>query len=116
MSKENLMLTLIILGKKQPGNDIDVYLQPLIEDLCVFWNEVVCVFDATTNSTFNLRAILMWTINDYPTYGNLAGCFTKGRFACVACGADTRSLRLPFSKKHVYTGNRRFLPPSHEFR
>ncbi|CAN6691810.1 unnamed protein product [Malus baccata var. baccata] len=116
MSKENLMLTLIIPGKKQPGNDIDVYLQPLIEDLCVLWNEGVGVFDATTNSTFNLRAILMWTISDYPAYGNLAGCFTKGRFACVACGANTRSLRLPFSKKHVYTGNRRFLPPSHEFR
>ena len=33
MSKENLMLTLLIPGKKQPGNDIDVYLQPLIEDL-----------------------------------------------------------------------------------
>ncbi|KAM1362338.1 hypothetical protein ACFX2H_027171 [Malus domestica] len=75
MSKENLMLTLIILEKKQPGNDIDVYLQPLIEDLCVLWNEVVGVFDATTNSTFNLGA----TINDYPAYGNLAGCFTKGR-------------------------------------
>ncbi|XP_050125096.1 uncharacterized protein LOC126602306 [Malus sylvestris] len=68
MSKENLMLTLIIPGKKQPGNDIDVYLQPLIEDLCVLWNEGVGVFDATTNSTFNLRAILMWTISDYPAY------------------------------------------------
>ena len=33
MSKDNLMLTLLIPGPKRPGNDIDVYLQPLIEDL-----------------------------------------------------------------------------------
>ncbi|KAK2648707.1 hypothetical protein Ddye_016196 [Dipteronia dyeriana] len=33
MSQENLILTLLIPRPKQPGNDIDVYLQPLIEDL-----------------------------------------------------------------------------------
>ncbi|XP_061999627.1 uncharacterized protein LOC133717018 [Rosa rugosa] len=37
MSKENLMLTLLIPGPKQPGNDIDVYLEPLIEDLRELW-------------------------------------------------------------------------------
>ncbi|XP_050124129.1 uncharacterized protein LOC126601460 [Malus sylvestris] len=105
MSKENLMLTLIILGKKQPGNDIDVYLQPLIEDLCVLWNEVVGVFDATTNSTFNLRAILMWTINDYPAYGNLAGCFTKGSWKGLGKKATTQkgTKRKMSVKKGVQT-------------
>lgn len=116
MSKENLMLSLLIPGPKQPGNDIDVYLQPLIEDLCVLWNDGVDMFDAFTNSSFNLRAILMWTINDFPAYGNLAGCCTKGKFACPACSLETCSLRLPYSKKDVYMGHRRFLPPGHEFR
>lgn len=31
--KENVMLTLLITGPRQSGNDIDVYLQPLIDDL-----------------------------------------------------------------------------------
>ncbi|XP_031106689.1 uncharacterized protein LOC116011274 [Ipomoea triloba] len=32
-------------GPKQPGNDIDVYLAPLIEDLKMLWNEGVSVYD-----------------------------------------------------------------------
>jgi len=34
MKKENIMLTMLILGPQQPGNSIDVYLEPLIEVLC----------------------------------------------------------------------------------
>ena len=59
------MLTLLILGKKQPGNDIDVYLQPFIEDLLELWNNGVNIYDAFTKTVFNLRAILLWTINDF---------------------------------------------------
>ncbi|XP_024200594.1 uncharacterized protein LOC112203928 [Rosa chinensis] len=33
MKRKYMMLTLLISGPKQPGNDIDVYLQPLIDDL-----------------------------------------------------------------------------------
>ena len=35
MKRKYMMLTLLISGPKQPGNDIDVYLQPLIDDLKV---------------------------------------------------------------------------------
>ena len=82
MKKENIMLTLLIPGSKQPGNDIDIYLQPLIEDLLELWNNGVNVFDSFDKEVFNLRAILIWTINDFPAYGNLSGCYTKGRLAC----------------------------------
>ena len=70
MKKENIMLTLLIPGPKQPGNDIDVYLQPLIEDLYELWNNGVSIFDTMTKSVFNLRAILIWTINDFLAHGN----------------------------------------------
>ena len=55
MSKENLILTLLIPGPKQPGNDIDVYLAPLIDYLKELWVNGVSVYDAFTQSTFNLR-------------------------------------------------------------
>ncbi|KAK9936382.1 hypothetical protein M0R45_013227 [Rubus argutus] len=84
MKKENIMLTLLIPGPKQPGNDIDVYLQPLIEDLQHLWHNGVEVYDAFSKTVFNLRSILLWTINDFPAYGNLAGCCTKGRNISVA--------------------------------
>lgn len=116
MKKENIMLTLLIPGSKQPGNDIDIYLQPLIEDLQELWNNGVSVFDSFDKEVFNLRAILMWTINDFPAYGNLSGCYTKGRLACPLCVDNTRAMWLPFSRKFVFMGHRRFLSPSHPFR
>ncbi|XP_031262844.1 uncharacterized protein LOC116121024 [Pistacia vera] len=94
MKKENIMLTLLIPGPKQPGKDIDIYLQPLIEDLQELWNNGVNVYDSYTNSCFNLRAILMWTINDFRGYGNLSGCTTKGKVACPLCGDKTNELPL----------------------
>ncbi|XP_042460501.1 uncharacterized protein LOC122044019 [Zingiber officinale] len=100
MAKKNLMLTLLIPGPKQPGNDIDVYLEPLVEDLKELWDIGVETYDAFNKSVFNMKAILMWTINDFPAYGNLAGCATKGKFGCPICGE----------------GHRRFLAPNHPFR
>jgi hypothetical protein len=116
MSKENLMLTLLIPGPKQPGNDIDVYLEPLIEDLKELWINGVSAYDAFTKSVFNLKAILMWTINDFPAYGNLSGYSTKGKKACPVCGVQTSSTWLPNGRKHAYMCHRRFLPPDHPYR
>lgn len=116
MLQENLMLTLLIPGPKQPENDIDVYLEPLIEDLNELWNKGVNIYDIISKSMFNLKAILMWTINDFRAYGNLAGCTTKGKFSCPICGFDTCSYWLPHSRKFAYIGHRRFLNPSHSFR
>ena len=39
MKKKYLMLPLLISGPKQPGNDIDVFLAPLIEELQMLWKE-----------------------------------------------------------------------------
>ena len=40
------MMPIIIQGPKQPGNDIDVYLRPLVEDLQQLWKkEGVPVWD-----------------------------------------------------------------------
>ncbi|KAK9183250.1 hypothetical protein WN944_026400 [Citrus x changshan-huyou] len=116
MSKENLMLTLLIPGPKQPGNDIDVYLAPLVEDLNEFWVNGVRMYDAVEKSTFNLKAILMWTINDFPAYANTSGWSTKGKLACPVRRTNTYSEWLPHSRKHVYMGHRRFLPRKHSFR
>ncbi|KAL6194423.1 hypothetical protein ACLB2K_035507 [Fragaria x ananassa] len=59
MAKEHLLLTLLIPGPKQPGNNIDVYLEPLIEDLKELWVNGVSAYDAFTKSTFNLKALLL---------------------------------------------------------
>ncbi|KAL4555368.1 hypothetical protein LXL04_037986 [Taraxacum kok-saghyz] len=86
---------------KQPGNNIDVYLAPLIEDLKLLWETGVRTYDAYKKEYFNLRAILLWTINDFPAYSNLSGCVTKGYYAWTICAKNTCSQWLPASKKKL---------------
>ncbi|KAK3223426.1 hypothetical protein Dsin_010451, partial [Dipteronia sinensis] len=57
----------------------------------------------------------MWTINDFPAYGNLSGWPTKGEFACPICRYNTCSEWLKHSKKYTYMGYRRFLTFDHPF-
>ena len=59
------MMTVLIQGPKQSGNDIDVYLRPLVEELLQLWGEKgVRVWDKYKHEEFNLRALLSVTIND----------------------------------------------------
>ncbi|GJR35580.1 hypothetical protein Tco_1211264 [Tanacetum coccineum] len=66
------------IGPKQPGNDIDVYLAPLIDDLKTLWDKGVKVYDAYKKENFTLRAMIFCTISDFPAYDNLSGYSTKG--------------------------------------
>jgi hypothetical protein len=40
-----LMLSILIQGSKQVVIDIDVFLEPLMEDMAKLWNEGVCMWD-----------------------------------------------------------------------
>lgn len=66
-------------GPKSLGMAIDVYLQPLIDELKESWVTGVRTYDAYANSNFVLRAALLWTINDFPAYEMLhMKCFRDG--------------------------------------
>jgi hypothetical protein len=39
--RKYLMLSILIQGPKQAGTDIDVFLEPLMEDIAKLWNEGV---------------------------------------------------------------------------
>ena len=110
------MLSMMIPGARSPGVSIDVYLQPLIDELKVLWEEGVKAWDAKERKDFDLHAILLWTINDFPAYAMLSGWSTKGKFACPYCHTETDYLWLKHGKKHCYMGHRRFLPMDHKWR
>ncbi|XP_062006033.1 uncharacterized protein LOC133723231 [Rosa rugosa] len=116
MKRKHMMLTLLISGPKQPGNDFDVYLQPLIDDLKQLWQGVEGVYDVVREESFTLKAVLLWTINDFPAYGNLSGSIIKGYNACPVCVDETRPHRLKYSKKIAFMRHRRFLPRHHPYR
>ena len=90
----------VISGLKQPGYDINTYLASLIDDLKILWEEGVRLYK---EEFFTLRAVLLWTINDFPAYDNLCGCSVKGFKAC------------PIWKK-MYTWDRKYLSRHHPYR
>ncbi|WMV59292.1 hypothetical protein MTR67_052677 [Solanum verrucosum] len=109
-----MMMSLLIPGPQAPGKDIDVYLRPLIDELKELWSDGVETFDASTGKCFKMRAAVLWTINDFPAYGNLSGWSTKGYMACPTCNKDTSSEKV--RSKICYVGHRRYLEPSHSWR
>ena len=73
MTTQFMFLTYVILSPKNPKNKIDVYLQPLIDELKELWDVGVKTYDISTRHTFQMKAAPMWTINDLPAYGMLFG-------------------------------------------
>jgi hypothetical protein len=51
MKRKFIMMCLLISGPVQVGNDIDVYLQPLINDLLVLWEKegIKCGMNFSSN-------------------------------------------------------------------
>ncbi|KAK9277062.1 hypothetical protein L1049_006601 [Liquidambar formosana] len=110
------MMSLLIPGLKSPGNDIDVYMRPLIDELKELWEDGVETYDASTKQNFQLHAAMLWTINDFPAYGNLSGWSIKGKLACPTCNKDTCFLSLKHGKKICYMDHHRYLPLEHSWR
>ncbi|KAL3838469.1 hypothetical protein ACJIZ3_023060 [Penstemon smallii] len=116
MKSPFFILSMLISGPKSPGNDIDVFLEPLIEELHDLWSYGVETYDASDGTSFFLRAAILWTINDFPAYGIISGWCTKGYMACPICNKETCSFWLKNGKKVCYQGHRRFLPLDHKWR
>ncbi|GJZ35386.1 retrotransposon protein, putative, ty3-gypsy subclass [Tanacetum coccineum] len=63
---------------------------------------------------FNMRAMVLWTINDFPARSSLSGWSGKGYRVCPICNEDTPSMYV--LGKIAYVGHRRFLKKTHKWR
>ena len=104
---------MLIPGPKSPAKDIDVILQPLIKELQELWKGV-WTKDAATGTHFQMKAAVLWTINDFPARSSLSGWTGKGYYACPTCNVDTPSMAV--KNKIAYVGHRRFLKTKHPLR
>ncbi|XP_024642214.1 uncharacterized protein [Medicago truncatula] len=116
MKDTSFIMSMIIPGKYSPGNDIDVYLQPLVKELKELWTTGVDTYDSFKKEVFTLHGTLMWTISDFPGLGMLSGWNTYTGFACPSCNTDTEPCRLQNSSKWCFMGHSRYLDRRHKFR
>ena len=72
--KGHLILSLLMPGRYKVKN-MDVYLQPLVDELKKLWSgiEVVDKSKRHDRQIVDIRGILMWTMHDYPGYGECSG-------------------------------------------
>ncbi|XP_070010201.1 uncharacterized protein [Nicotiana sylvestris] len=104
-----------------PGLDSDGFnpfgtMRTVHKELNELWDVGIETYDASAKEIFQMRAALMWTINDFLAYGTLSGWCTYGRFACPFCNINTQSRRLRHGRKFCYMGHRRFLKSGHKYR
>ncbi|XP_010550812.1 PREDICTED: uncharacterized protein LOC104821593 [Tarenaya hassleriana] len=117
LKKEFLFLTVLIPGPEHPKKSFDIFLQPLIEELLESWHCGIDAYDASQKENFRLKAVLMWTISDFPAYGMLSGWSTHGRLACPYCMDDIQSFQLRHGRKSCWFDyHRRFLSLDHPWR
>jgi len=116
MKQSSFILSVIIPGKRAPGNDIDVYLQPLIEELKELWSMGIKTFDSYGNEVFDLHASILWTISDFPSLGTLSRWNTHIGLACPRCNFDTTPKKLLKGSKFCFMSHRCWLDGRHRFR
>ncbi|XP_004306291.1 PREDICTED: uncharacterized protein LOC101302000 [Fragaria vesca subsp. vesca] len=114
MKKENNFLALLIPGPNSPRKCLDVYLRPLIDELKELWENGIPTFDRHNKTSFRMRAVVMWTISDFPGYGMLSSHTTQGYKGCPICLENVDASR--HTDRIVYLGHRRWLPMNHEWR
>ncbi|GJT74226.1 hypothetical protein Tco_1040951 [Tanacetum coccineum] len=76
----------------------------------------LCVetIDVATGQKFNMRAMVLWTINDFPARSSLSGWSGQGYLACPTCNKDTPSVCV--LGKIAYVSHIKFLKKPHKWR
>ncbi|GLT29221.1 hypothetical protein SLA2020_041010 [Shorea laevis] len=116
MKEEYGFLSFIIQGPQSPGKNIDVMLQPLIDDLKQLWYSGVQTYDSFRHQYFLMRAAIMWTISDFLGYAMFSRWSTHGRLACPYCMENSKTFWLQHSRKtSFFDCHRQFLPQDPPF-
>ena len=76
MKEPYFMLSLLILGPHQPGNEIDIYLKPLVDELKELWEKGVETYDASNKSIFRCVQLCC---EQYMTTLDLVTCLSGGQ-------------------------------------
>jgi hypothetical protein len=72
MKMKYIHMIMLIQGPKQLGNDINLYLQLLKDELDTLWDQGVNTWDVAAEDYFPLKAALIMMVQDYLGYGYIA--------------------------------------------
>jgi hypothetical protein len=73
MRSEFMFLFTIILGHNSLSQNIDVCFCLLIDELKQLWSSETLINDVLRKQIFQMKVVLMWTINDITVHGIISG-------------------------------------------
>jgi hypothetical protein len=117
MRPEFMFLSMVISGPSCPGQNIDVCLRPLIDELMQLWSSGALTYDISRKSNFVMRAALMWTINDFPAYEMVSCWSTHAKLAFPYYMENNKAFTLTNEgKTSFFDCHRHFLPLNHRYK
>jgi hypothetical protein len=113
--RQNIILSLIIPG--HPGNNMGVFMEPLIDDLIHAWEDGVWTYDRATKQNFIMHVWYQYSMHDLLAYGVLCAWCVHGKFPCPVCKEGLRFIWLQKGGKYVaFDKYQQFLPLDHPLR
>lgn len=114
-TRQNIFLSLII--PDNPGIHMNVYMEPLIEELERAWEEGVLTYDRASKKNFIMHVWYHYSLHDFPAYGIFIGWCVHGKIPCPICKAVVKFIWLPKGGKYsAFDKHQQFLPIDHPFR
>ena len=113
--RQNIFLSLII--PEHLGNNMSVYMEPLIDDLVHAWEEGVWTYDRATKTNFKMHVWYQYSLHNFLAYGIFCGWCVHGKFSCLVCKVSLMFIWLTKGGKYsLFDKHRQFLPLDHPFR
>jgi hypothetical protein len=71
-----------------------VYMEPLIDELIVAWEDGVWTYDRATKENFKMRVWYQYSMHDFLAYGIFSAWCVHGKFPCPICKTAIRFIWL----------------------
>jgi len=97
-----MFLYMVITGPNSPGWNLDVCLQPLIDELKQLWSSRTLTYNVSRKPNSHMNATLMWTINDFPSYKMVSDWTMYGKLTCPYCIENNKAFILTYDGKTFF--------------
>ena len=116
MRSKFMFLSTVILSPNSPGQNIDVCLQRLIDELTQLWSSGTLTYDVSTKHNFLMNTALMWTIYNFSAYEMVSSWSTHGKLKYPYCMKNNKAFTLTNgSKTFFFDCHQHFLPTDHRY-
>ena len=69
--RQFMFIAFLIPDAKDSKDNLDIYMQPLIDELLQLWNNEIMTYYVSIRQSFSLKVAFIWAVSDFPTYGML---------------------------------------------